>query len=406
MLARPNIGVFDSSDVSKVVNKVALPAVCTTPVRLDIVQFVHDQINKNNRQAHGVQKNAGMQHSAESWGTGRAVARIPRVSGSGTHRSGQGAFGNMCRKGRMFAPLKTFRRWHRKVNLKQKRHAVASALAASAMTPLVLARGHKISSIPSLPLVVDNKLEQTEKTKDVVAFLKRVGGYEDVQRVIDNSSTRPGIGKRRYHNTKVRKGPLFIYSNENAGLVKAVRNLPGADICNVNRLNLKLLAPGGHLGRFVIFTEGAFTALDGLFGNYEGQQASKSGFSLHRTVVTNPDIARIINSNEIQSALRAKKEVTTKKINKLNPYKNAGAMEEINPHRATIAKMEKTQNEANRKKRQEAIAAKRSQRAGLTKDQRAAEKQRRKNSKAYLAAIQQHLEDAYPVKQSTEDLED
>ena len=78
-----------------------------------------------------------MKHSAESWGTGRAVARIPRVSGSGTHRAGQGAFGNMTRKGRMFAPLKTWRRWHRKVNIKQRRHAIASALAASAITPIV-----------------------------------------------------------------------------------------------------------------------------------------------------------------------------------------------------------------------------------------------------------------------------
>merc|ERR1719310_132738 len=63
-------------------------------------------------------------HSAESWGTGRAVARIPRISGSGTSRAGQAAFGNMCRKGRMFAPLRTWRKWHRKVNTNQKRHAV------------------------------------------------------------------------------------------------------------------------------------------------------------------------------------------------------------------------------------------------------------------------------------------
>ena len=111
------------------------------PIRLDIVQFVHSNLAKNTRQAHGVNPQAGMKHSAESWGTGRAVARIPRVSGSGTSRAGQGAFGNMCRKGRMFAPLKTWRRWHRKVNLRQKRHAVASALAASALVPLVLARG-------------------------------------------------------------------------------------------------------------------------------------------------------------------------------------------------------------------------------------------------------------------------
>ena len=49
---------------------------------------------------------AGHQTAAESWGTGRAVSRIPRVPGGGTHRAGQGAFGNMCRGGRMFAPTK------------------------------------------------------------------------------------------------------------------------------------------------------------------------------------------------------------------------------------------------------------------------------------------------------------
>lgn len=41
---------------------------------------------------------------------GRAVSRIPRVPGGGTHRAGQGAFGNMCRGGRMFAPTKVYLR--------------------------------------------------------------------------------------------------------------------------------------------------------------------------------------------------------------------------------------------------------------------------------------------------------
>ena len=44
----------------------------------------------------------------------------------------------------MFAPTKVWRRWHRKINITQKRHAVASALAASALPSLVMARGHKI----------------------------------------------------------------------------------------------------------------------------------------------------------------------------------------------------------------------------------------------------------------------
>lgn len=83
----------------------------------------------------------GHQTSAESWGTGRAVARIPRVRGGGTHRSGQGAFGNMCRGGRMFAPTKPWRRWHRKINVNQKRYALVSAIAASGVPALVQSKG-------------------------------------------------------------------------------------------------------------------------------------------------------------------------------------------------------------------------------------------------------------------------
>lgn len=84
---------------------------------------------------------SGHQTSAESWGTGRAVARIPRVRGGGTHRSGQGAFGNMCRGGRMFAPTKTWRRWHRRINVQQKRYAMCSAIAATGIPALVMSKG-------------------------------------------------------------------------------------------------------------------------------------------------------------------------------------------------------------------------------------------------------------------------
>lgn len=84
---------------------------------------------------------SGHQTSAESWGTGRAVARIPRVRGGGTHRSGQGAFGNMCRGGRMFAPTRIWRRWHRKINVNQKRYAMVSAIAATSSPALVMSKG-------------------------------------------------------------------------------------------------------------------------------------------------------------------------------------------------------------------------------------------------------------------------
>merc|ERR1719443_1743838 len=154
MTSRPVVSVYDSEKAS-VKSETAMPAVFTTPIRNDIVHYVHSRLAKNRRQGHAVFFKAGQQHSAESWGTGRAVARIPRISGSGTSRAGQAAFGNMCRKGRMFAPLRTWRKWHRKVNTNQKRHAVASALAASACAPLVFARGHRVDSVPELPLVAN-----------------------------------------------------------------------------------------------------------------------------------------------------------------------------------------------------------------------------------------------------------
>ena len=77
-------------------------------------------------------------------------------AGGGTHRSGQATFGNMCRGGGMFSPTKTWRRWHRKVNVTQKRHAVCSSLAASTIPPLVMARGHRIDEVSELPLVVSD----------------------------------------------------------------------------------------------------------------------------------------------------------------------------------------------------------------------------------------------------------
>jgi len=144
----------------------------TSPIRPDVVQDVHTRLNKNKRQAYAVSKYAGHQSSAESWGTGRAVSRIPRVPGGGTHRAGQAAFGNMCRGGRMFAPTKTWRRWHRKVNINQRRYALVSALAASAIPALVMARGHKIDEIPEVPLVVDNKsfdnIDKTKKSQRII----------------------------------------------------------------------------------------------------------------------------------------------------------------------------------------------------------------------------------------------
>merc|ERR1711934_1040632 len=206
MAARPVVTVQSTSDEAG--KQVQLPAVFLAPIRPDIVTFVHTSMNKNRRQAYAVNKDAGHQTSAESWGTGRAVARIPRVPGGGTHRAGQGAFGNMCRGGRMFNPTKTWRKWHRKINVNQRRYAVCSALAASALPALVMARGHKVDQIPEVPLVVD-ALECT-KTSKAKEALEAVGAYDDVIKSKNSYAVRSGKGKMRNRRHVQRRGPLVV----------------------------------------------------------------------------------------------------------------------------------------------------------------------------------------------------
>lgn len=142
----------------------------------------------------------------------------------------------MCRKGRMFAPLKIYRKWHRKINLKQKRHAVASALAASAITPLVMARGHRVNDVPELPLVVDSL--NVEKTKNLLGTLEKFGLSEDIKRSLTSKKIRSGKGKMRNSRYVLRKGPLVIYGDENNLIKRTARNIPGVDVCHVSRLNL------------------------------------------------------------------------------------------------------------------------------------------------------------------------
>ncbi|KAM9910013.1 hypothetical protein OXX69_004901, partial [Metschnikowia pulcherrima] len=324
-MSRPQVSVISAAG-EKTSAQLPLPAVFAAPVRADIVHSVFTRINKNKRQAYAVSSKAGHQTSAESWGTGRAVARIPRVGGGGTHRAGQAAFGNMCRGGRMFAPTKTWRRWHVRVNQNEKRYATASAIAASAVTSLVLARGHRVEQVAELPLVVANDFESVSKTKDAIAVLKAVGANKDIIRVIKSKKIRAGKGKLRNRRFTQRKGPLVVYANDN-GLTSALRNIPGVDFAHVSRLGLLQLAPGAHLGRFVIWTQAAFESLDAVYGS-ETTQSSKVGYSLPSNIVSNTDFKSLINSAEIQAVVRPAQDAHTKRphVLKKNPLKNKQVM--------------------------------------------------------------------------------
>jgi len=300
-VARPLISVFNEQ--GEVSGQVTLPAVFKAPIRPDVVHFVHSNMAKNSRQPYAVHKHAGHQTSAESWGTGRAVSRIPRVRGGGTHRSGQAAFGNMCRGGRMFAPTKTWRKWHRRINQKQRRFAICSALAASSIPALLMARGHKIEQVPEVPVVCTNAIESLTKTKAAVALLKQLNAYDDVEKCQNSKQIRAGKGKMRNRRYVMRRGPLVIY-NEDHGIKQAFRNLPGVELISVDRLNLLKLSPGSHLGRFCIWSEGAFQKLDAIYGTSRIPSTEKTNFKLPRAKISNADLPRLINSDEVQTVLK------------------------------------------------------------------------------------------------------
>lgn len=348
MAARPLVTVFSLTGEKS--GETTLPEVMTAPMRPDIVQFVHTNMNKNKRQAYAVSPWAGKQVSAASWGTGRAVARIPRVGGGGTSRSGQGAFGNMCRGGRMFAPTKTWRRWHRKINVTQKRYAVASALAASAVPALVMARGHKVDDVPEIPLVLDDSVESAKKTSAAKDILAAVGALADVEKAADSKKIRAGKGKARGRRYVLRRGPLVIYKN-NDGVERAFRNLPGVELCCVTRLNLLQLAPGGHMGRFCVWSQSALDALNDIYG--------VDGKSVPEDLMANADLARIINSDEVQSALNPAKRANKRYLRKKNPLTSIKALAKLDPYAAAAREAERRAEEARKGKRAEILAKKR-----------------------------------------------
>jgi len=214
-----------------------------------------------------------------------------------------------------------------------------SAIAASAVPALVMARGHRVDMVPELPLVISDSAEGVEKTSAAIKVLKEIGAYADAEKAKDSHSIRPGKGKMRNRRYISRKGPLIVYGNEGAKLVKAFRNIPGVEIVNVTRLNLLKLAPGGHLGRFVIWTKSAFEQLDLIYGTFEKGSEKKKGYVLPRAKMVNADLARIINSDEVQSVVRPIKKDVKRATLKKNPLKNLNVMLKLNPYAKTARRM-------------------------------------------------------------------
>jgi len=228
----------------KAKGKVDLPEVFTTQYRPDLIRRTVVAAQANVRQPYGPSKLSGLQTSADYFGSrrrsyrqsiNRAMARLPRI------KRGGGGLGDVRRVpqsvgGRKAHPPKR-KDYSLKINRKEHALALRSAISATAVMQLVLARGHKVGDV-ELPFVVEDKFEELNKAADVVRVLGALGLGAEL--------------------ASSKKKKVLIVVNEDKGVLKAAANIAGVDAVTVNDLDVDLLAPGTHAGRLTVWGESAF----------------------------------------------------------------------------------------------------------------------------------------------------
>jgi len=245
---------------AQVVDELELPEVFLTPVRPDVIRRAYLSSLTARIQPQGRDPLAGLRTSAESWGAGHGVARVPRVKGRGYPAASRGARANQAVGGvRIQAPRADKVVWER-INRKERRLAIRSAIAATASLELVSAR-HRLGDLREVPVVVVDDLASIQKTRDFYEFLLKLGLQAELERLKRRfRKIRAGRGKMRGRVRQRAKGPLVVY-HEDGGISRAARNVPGVDVVSVRNVGVIHLAPGGVPGRLTIWTVGAIEAL-------------------------------------------------------------------------------------------------------------------------------------------------
>ena len=237
------------------IGQIELPPVFDEEFRPDIIKRAVLSAQANRLQPYGPHFYAGMNTTARSWGPGHGVSRVPRVV------NGRRAAGvPMARGGRRSHAPQPVADYTEKINNKERRKAIRSAIAATAVPELVAARGHRFSKDLQLPLVAQNNLESLSKTSDVRSFLEAAGLWADVERAKNGNTIKAGKGKMRGRKYKHPKSLLIVGASDQ-GLGRAARNLPGVEFTTVEGLNAEMLAPGTKAGRLTIWTEASIQKL-------------------------------------------------------------------------------------------------------------------------------------------------
>jgi large subunit ribosomal protein L4e len=250
-----------------------LPKYFEYPVRKDLIKRAFLSWQSEQRQPYGASWLAGkrgsasgiISHQRRAWkgGYGKGISRIPRkiMSRNGSSFNWVGAFISGTRGGREAHPPKAEKDWRKKINKKENKKALYSAIAAT-VSPDIIKKRYKnadeaIIKKLKFPIIVEEKILEVKKIKEIKQiFEKLLNGL--IKTALPKKRFRAGKGKMRSRPYKKQKGLLLVTAK--GGLISA-RNL-GIETVDVANLNIGHLAPGGEEGRLTVYTENAIRELN------------------------------------------------------------------------------------------------------------------------------------------------
>ena len=237
--------------------EIELPLVFSTPYRREIIHKAYTNLNSHKFQPQGRHPTAGMDVVADSNDppTGQGVSRVARAQGGGGGRQGQGAEVASTRGGRQAHPPIVEKVIYKKLNKKEKKLALCSAIAATASKELVKSRGHKVEGIESFPIVVSDDIESISKASEITKVLDSLKLSQDVKR-LDARKARSGQSRLRGRSKKVGKSVLFV-TKDATNISKAIGALPGVEAINAKDLSVLDLAPGSDPIRLTVYSKSA-----------------------------------------------------------------------------------------------------------------------------------------------------
>jgi large subunit ribosomal protein L4e len=245
-----------------------LPAQFSEQLRRDLIQRSVLALQTRRMNRYGAKPTAGKRVVTElsrrrrkyKSSYGKGISRVPRkvLSRSGAHFNWEGAFAPGTRKGRRAHPPKSGKNLIEKINRKENKKAIRSAIAASILKDIVEKRGHKTPG--NYPFIVEDKIEAIKKTKEIKTVLEKLKLNEELERC-SIVKIRAGRGTMRNRKYVRKKGPLIVVSKK-CSLQKACSNITGLDVVNVVSLNTEHLAPGSEPGRLTVWTLGAVKELE------------------------------------------------------------------------------------------------------------------------------------------------